>query len=216
MDCGVYLIRNTVNQKVYVGSASSIKTRWARHIKQLTRGMHDNPKLQNAWDKHGAEAFKFEVVVYCPRYSLFPLEQATIDALDAVNSGYNIAKVAGSSMSGRTHSEATKRLMSEERRGKKQPKEWVDKRAARLRGHSMPQAQKDRISAALKNRPASEGTAANLRRMAANFTPEYISWLGRKGAASRWGRRFIDPKPVQCFYKEQLPTPSNERAALAA
>ena len=216
MGCGVYLIRNVVNQKVYVGSAVSIQTRWGRHIKLLNSGRHCNPKLQNAWNKYGAEAFEFEVVVCCPKHSLFSFEQATMDALNAVNSGYNIAKVAGSSMSGRTHSEATKTLMSKVRKGKKQSAEWVTKRTMGLKGRTMSQFQKDKISATLKGRPASRGTAANLRKIAAGLTPEYIRWLGKRGAASRWGKGFLEPRPEQRFCKERLSTSSSEHAALAA
>lgn len=216
MGSGVYLIRNTVNQKVYVGSAASIKTRWSRHIKQLSTGTHDNLKLQHAWDKYGAAAFEFEVVVHCPKYNLFQFEQATMDAFDAVDSGYNIARIAGSSMSGRKHTEATKRLMSEARKGKKQSPEWVEKRVARLRGRVIPQVQRDLISVALKGKPATKGTAANLRKMAAEFTPEYVKWLGKRGAASRWGNQFLEPKPDTCFYKKTLSTPLIECAATAA
>jgi group I intron endonuclease len=177
-----------------VGSASSIKTRWGRHVKQLNTGTHDNPKLQHAWDKYGAKAFEFEVVVHCPKYSLFQLEQATIDALDAVNSGYNIAKVAGSSMAGRNHSEATKWLMSKNRKGKKKSVEWVEGR---------------------KTRKLSDNELRALRDISSRRTPEYISWQGRKGMAKRLGREFNEPKPAQCFHEKLLSTPLIEQAASA-
>jgi len=211
-DCGVYLIRNTVNGKVYVGSAQSIKARWYRHLKMLREGTHDNQKLQRAWDKYGESAFEFEVIAYGLGLDLFWQEQLAINAFDAVRAGYNIAPVAGSSMAGRKHSQATKELMSSVRKGKKQSADWVSKRTSGFKNRPIPLKQRQQISETLSGRPATEGTARNLRKMAANRTPEYIAWLGRKGAASRWGFDFNEPKPHQCFYEETLLNSSIEAA----
>ena len=200
-DCGVYLIRNTVNGKVYVGSARSFKARWYRHLKMLREGIHDNLKLQRAWKKYGELAFAFETVTYCSEADLFWHEQLAINAFDAVSKGYNIALIAGSSMTGRKHSQSTKDLMSIARKGKKQSAEWVSKRTSGLKGRPIPIKHRKKISDALTGRPASEGTACNLRKVASLRTPEYIAWLGRKGAASRWGSMFTEPKPNKCFYE---------------
>jgi group I intron endonuclease len=81
-------------------------------------------------------------------------------------------------------------------KGRKQSPEWVAKRTAKLRGRTLPESQKQQISKTLKGKPASEGTAKNLRKMAAERTPEYTAWLGRKGAAKRWGRPFTEPAPT--------------------
>jgi group I intron endonuclease len=60
---GVYLITNTTNGKVYVGQARNINTRWNHHRHLLDKGTHNNPYLQRAWNKLGAGAFQFTVVV---------------------------------------------------------------------------------------------------------------------------------------------------------
>ena len=94
---GVYQIRNTLNGKLYVGSAArNFRHRWTRHRNDLMRGDHPNCKLQNAWNKYGEGAFVFEILVTCPRELCVHFEQVVMDRLNTVRSGYNIAPKAGS------------------------------------------------------------------------------------------------------------------------
>ena len=39
---GVYGIRNTITDRMYVGSSIDIHTRWSRHKRQLRQGTHKN------------------------------------------------------------------------------------------------------------------------------------------------------------------------------
>lgn len=64
-DTGVYMIRNRINKKVYVGSSVQIAERWRQHRRSLKAGRHHSPALQNAWNVYGAEAFEFFVIAYC-------------------------------------------------------------------------------------------------------------------------------------------------------
>lgn len=93
---GVYVIRNTVNGKVYVGSASNISKRWHRHRKDLRLGRHKNLHLQAAWAKYGEGAFVFEVLEHTA--DLDCREQYWIDATLCTrpSNGYNMAPVARS------------------------------------------------------------------------------------------------------------------------
>lgn len=96
---GVYMIRNMVNGKVYIGSASvCMRRRWWQHKTTLRMGKHKNPHLQAAWNKYGREAFEFSILVYCTPEECIKSEQAGIDAFDATNRelGYNQYPVAGS------------------------------------------------------------------------------------------------------------------------
>lgn len=98
---GVYVIRNLVNGKVYVGSTcSTFQSRWADHRKSLRGKFHANRHLQRAWDKYGEAAFEFSVLEECPveKDRLLALEQYYIDLLKASNRlyGYNICPTAGS------------------------------------------------------------------------------------------------------------------------
>lgn len=79
MKSGIYRIRNTVNGHAYIGSAKNVRYRWANHVKALTCHKKSPPKLQNAWDKYGADAFEFELVEACPVEDLLTREQFHID-----------------------------------------------------------------------------------------------------------------------------------------
>jgi group I intron endonuclease len=60
---GVYRIINEVNDKVYYGSTiNSFGKRYYHHLSQLRLGKHKNKHLQRSWDKHGEDAFSFEVL----------------------------------------------------------------------------------------------------------------------------------------------------------
>ena len=89
---GVYLIRNLVNGKLYVGSASkSFKLRWQNHLKLLQNENHHSEKLQSDYDIYGKDSFEFEIALTCgPKNCLF-YEQQLIDQLDVVNKGYNVS-----------------------------------------------------------------------------------------------------------------------------
>lgn len=40
--CGVYQIRNIINNQIYIGSSKNIQKRWKQHIKALCENKHDN------------------------------------------------------------------------------------------------------------------------------------------------------------------------------
>lgn len=60
---GIYRITNIVNGITYIGKTGmNFGDRWDCHRAQLNGGYHDNPYLQNAWDKYGEGNFEFAVV----------------------------------------------------------------------------------------------------------------------------------------------------------
>ena len=62
MKSGIYQILNKLNNKIYVGSAVNLSNRWSTHKCKLKQNKHGSPILQNAWNKYGEDAFKFEVL----------------------------------------------------------------------------------------------------------------------------------------------------------
>lgn len=68
---GIYQIRNTVNGKVYVGSAIKILKRWREHKTSLRKGVHHSKHLQKAWVKYGEECFVFEVIEFIEPYLFY-------------------------------------------------------------------------------------------------------------------------------------------------
>jgi hypothetical protein len=59
---GVFLIRNMVNEKVFVGVSLDLAGIINRHKFQLAMGKHPNTRLQAEWNEHGSESFAFEIL----------------------------------------------------------------------------------------------------------------------------------------------------------
>ena len=62
MKSGIYKITNKIDGKCYIGQSSNIKKRFKDHRYDLKYNKHDNPYLQNAYNKYGKDNFKFEIL----------------------------------------------------------------------------------------------------------------------------------------------------------
>ena len=139
---GIYGIRNKVNNKIYVGKTGmNFGDRWDSHKALLRNNKHDNPYLQNAWNKYGEQNFEFIVIEDCNIDKLNEREMYWIKYYKDKNLAYNIhnggdgghnlgkhlseetKKKIGEknklNMIGKTHSEETKRKMRDSHLGKK-------------------------------------------------------------------------------------------------
>jgi len=87
MASGVYIIRNTQNGKVYVGSSVDMEERWKVHRQRLRQGM--TTRLGRAWTKYGERAFEFKVIEEVTPGQLIEREQYWIDTMLAYSFGYN-------------------------------------------------------------------------------------------------------------------------------
>lgn len=92
MTTGVYRIRNTVDGKVYVGSAIDIARREEMHFRDLRTGRHRNLYLQRAFVKYGVSAFVLDVLEECTVEVLIERERSWMETLGALDRqrGYNI------------------------------------------------------------------------------------------------------------------------------
>ena len=61
-DSGIYLIKNVVSGKFYVGSSGTLSERLRSHRRMLQGNRHDNRHLQHSWNKHGEDKFEFSVL----------------------------------------------------------------------------------------------------------------------------------------------------------
>ena len=59
---GIYAIRNTKNNKMYIGESIDIEQRWKVHQEDLDNGNHHSYKLQNEWDRNQYNQFRFFVL----------------------------------------------------------------------------------------------------------------------------------------------------------
>lgn len=120
---GVYQIRNTITNVVYIGSTAimGFDKRWNAHQRELDSQLHHCRYLQHAWNKYDADVFMFDVLLYCDPESCLMYEQLV---LDYHKSKYNMCQTAGSTL-GFKHSSETKMKLSQMRKG--QPKSKLHK-----------------------------------------------------------------------------------------
>lgn len=109
-DSGIYKVTSAKYlDRVYVGSAMNLISRWSTHLSYLKHNKHQNRKLQNHFNKYGAEDLMFSTLLYCEKEFLIPYEQFFINIL---NSYFNICKTARSPL-GVVRSQETKQKISD-------------------------------------------------------------------------------------------------------
>ena len=90
----IYCIKNTVNGKMYIGKDShGPNRRWNAHRNLLKRFVHTNEHLQHSWNKHGADAFTFNILEEVKTdKQLNKRESYYIKSYDSMNphNGYNM------------------------------------------------------------------------------------------------------------------------------
>jgi group I intron endonuclease len=174
---GIYIIKNTSSDMIYIGSAINLAQRCSHHIRRLSIGEHKNKYLQNAWNKYGSESFVFIVFALCDKENLILFEQRVIDFyLDRYgrNKLYNLDLVAGSALGrkltqetknnigngrrGILHSEETKKNYSISRKGKKISEDTKIKLSLALMGRIFSEEHRNKISEAKKGHSVSEET----------------------------------------------------------
>ncbi len=92
---GIYIIRNNIDKRIYIGSAFNIRKRFNVHNSLLRRNKHHSKKLQNFYNKYGKNSLIFEVLEYCNKKVLLKKEQYYIDKYDPIKNGFNNSKNAG-------------------------------------------------------------------------------------------------------------------------
>ena len=85
---GIYVIRNIVNDKVYIGKAKDLSSRKSSHFSQLNSGKHSNKKLQSEYNLYGKNIFAFEVLEITD--DLKNRESYYVNKFNSIENGYNI------------------------------------------------------------------------------------------------------------------------------
>lgn len=97
---GIYLIRNVINDKIYIGSTSNLKIRRNKHISDLKNNKHHSYHLQKAYNKYGESNFQFIIIelientndINTLKNILIELEQKYIVLYDSCNSDMGYKK----------------------------------------------------------------------------------------------------------------------------
>ncbi len=135
---GVYTI--WIKGRAYVGSAVDLGKRLRRHVKDLSRGEHDNEFFQRAYDKYGAETIRLGVIEFCDGYTeqeLRYLEFIQMDRLKEVGVElFNMAlDPSTGGCSGYKHTEDAKRKISEAKKGNWKDLEYRMRQSEATRGN---------------------------------------------------------------------------------
>lgn len=130
MNTGIYQIRNTINGKIYIGSAVNLRERFHAHRGGLSRQEHHNAHLQNAWLKYGPDAFEIRILLLCSKDDLYFYEQRCLDAFDAVKNGYNKSPTAGTVLGIKRTAEYIEKVAASKRGKKQSPEVRAIRRAA--------------------------------------------------------------------------------------
>lgn len=95
---GIYKITNIKSNKVYIGETMDIRRRWKEHIDNLDNNIHHSYKLQQDWNKYGADCFEFKILSvldesvtnYIDKYILMIYEEKYISKYNSIATGYNV------------------------------------------------------------------------------------------------------------------------------
>ena len=151
---GIYVITNDIDARVYIGSATSFKQRYAVHKKKIIQNEGCNPKLKNFANKYGIEHLTFSAVHACEKEDLLKMEQLYLDIFQPFDdNGFNIARKAGSPIGykhtqeakdkmkgrpGHKWDEEHKKLFSEMKKGVKRPESVKEKIRESYTGKTKP------------------------------------------------------------------------------
>ena len=129
---GIYCIENVVNNKKYIGQSIDIDSRWAGHRRELNKQEHNNSYLQRAWNKYGADNFKFYVVKICAIEELDDFECHYIAFYNTTDRTYGYNLESGGNKN-KHISDETRAKIGEFNKGKKHSDETREKlRQARI------------------------------------------------------------------------------------
>lgn len=173
----IYMIRNQINNKIYIGSAVNGRKRKNEHFTALRSHKHPNRHLQNAFNKYGEKQFNFEILqIINDKQNLIEQEQYW---MDIYYPEYNIAPKAGSCL-GMECSKETKRKISEARNGKKHSEESNKKLSESLKGRLLSEETKQKMSKFQKGRKHSEKTKRKISEAKKGMLNPMFGKIGNK------------------------------------
>ena len=113
---GIYAIRSSVDERLYIGSAQNFKARYSQHKSQLKQGTHHAGRLQVLVNEHGLDTLSFNLLqLATPGQDLRILEQQWFDTHRPFEpeKGFNNAPTAIGSRLANTDQKLTLSLSSE-------------------------------------------------------------------------------------------------------
>jgi group I intron endonuclease len=134
-DSGIYVIRNKINGKEYVGKSKELTKRNRAELNSLKHGDFHNKHLQRSYDKYGPENFEIEVIKrnICPgllgAHEIIEIAKRGLPDHDL---GYNYTW-GGEGTNGYKPTEEARKNMSKAQTGKKISKEQRKKQSKTMK-----------------------------------------------------------------------------------
>jgi len=169
---GIYMIKNLVTGRVYVGSSVNMESRWSIHKHSLKHRKHHNSYLQNSYNKYGKEAFKFSIIEECTKDKLEEREQYWYEFFKANSKVYNVRNDVRTCRGVKHSKEFKKKISNIQKNRKREPlsKETKEKISGSLKGRVSPrkgkklsEESKRKISESNKGKKLSEEHKQKLR-----------------------------------------------------
>lgn len=105
--CGIYIIKNKINDKVYIGQSIDINCRWYAHKQAALQPKNQsyNTKIHKAMREFGINNFYIEILEECEYNKLSEREIYYINFYNSCINGYNMT-LGGESNKGETNGRA--------------------------------------------------------------------------------------------------------------
>jgi len=160
---GVYRIFCTTNGKSYIGSSMNVGKRLRWHRNTLRQSVHQNPYLQNSWNKYGESAFEFRILEMCNESVLRQREK---EIMDRVRPEFNCRGIdphqSLTSFSAEARSKMSKASLGKPKQYLVSPEARENIRAAKM-GHPVSLETRAKLRAASLGRPVSPETREKIR-----------------------------------------------------
>lgn len=144
--CGIYCIKNLINNKGYIGKSKNIPKRWEKHLYALKSNTHPNSHLQSSFNKYGEVNFSFLILTSFEEIEEITLNKLEIKLIKEYKShidlyGYNktfggegashidsVKQKISNTLKGRPLDDRRKEILKQANTGRKQSKEEIKKR----------------------------------------------------------------------------------------
>lgn len=125
---GIYIIKNDISHKIYIGSAKDLQKRFFDHSYRLKSNKHKSPHLKNFTLKNPNSNFTFELLEICEEFFLLSREQYWMDFYKSYDNqyGFNCQSKAYSGF-GYKHTIESKEKISKIHKGKKLTIDHIEK-----------------------------------------------------------------------------------------